>query len=287
MRRSGIAGAIMAGCLIGPLAAEPNASSRTAAPMAAGRASAELRYAGYVAGLNVSNIRAALDLRPDGYEMGVAFRTAGLLGSLFRAESIARVNGAWRDGRAAPEHYASAGVWRGTPREVAIAYPDGQPHLITFLPPTDPEHEPVPEAMRRNTTDALSAIASLVHTVATTGGCDGHLTTYDGRRVSDITAHTVGMETLPRESRSSFSGPALRCDMEGKQIAGFPIDAGPDDMVRKVQHSTVWLASVQPGMPAVPLLMSFEVRYLGHMTVYMTQAQPGAQMAQFTPRLPQ
>jgi hypothetical protein len=39
-------------------------------------------------------------------------------------------------------------------------------------------------------------------------------------------------------------------------------------------------------MPPVPVLMSLEVRYLGHMTVYLTKAIPGAQLAQFTPRLP-
>ena len=265
-----------------PLHAEPNA---TVPDMP--RASADLTYAGYVTGLNVSNIRAAFQFGPQGYEMGLSFRTAGLVGAFFKAETIARVDGAWRGGLAAPSHYASAGVIRGTPRQIEIEYPAGQPVIKTFLPPADPEHEPVPEAMRQNTMDALSAIASLVRTVASTGRCEGETTTFDGRRVSKIAAHTVGMETLPIESRSSFAGPALRCDIDGRQIAGFPTDAGPDDMVRKPQHSTVWLASVQPGLPPLPVLMSFEVRYMGHMTVYLTQSHPGAQLAQFTPRLPQ
>jgi hypothetical protein len=265
-----------------PSHAEPNASV-----VDMPRASADLTYAGYVTGLNVSNIRAAFQFGPQGYEMGVSFRTAGIVGAFFRAENIARVEGAWRGPLAAPFHYASAGLIRGTPRQIEIEYPGGQPVIKTFVPPTDPEHEPVPEAMRQNTTDALSAIASLVRTVASTGRCEGQTTTFDGRRVSKIVAHTVGMETLPVESRSSFAGPALRCDIDGRQIAGFPTDAGPDDMVRKPQHSSVWLASVQPGLPAVPVMMSFEVRYMGHMTVYLTQAHPGAQLAQFVPKLPQ
>jgi hypothetical protein len=264
-----------------PLRAEPNIST-SGAP----RASAELAYAGYVAGLNVSQIRAAFDFAGEGYQMGVSFRTSGLVGAFFRAENIARVEGAWRAGRAAPKVYASAGLWRGNPREIEIDYPQGQPVIKTFVPPTDPEHEPVPESMRTNTTDALSAIADLVHLVATTGRCDGETTTFDGRRVSKVAVHTVGMENLPHESRSSFAGPALRCDINGQQIAGFATDAGPDDMIRKPQHSSVWLASVQPGMPMVPVLMSFEVRFMGHMTVYLTQARPGAQLAQFVPRLP-
>ena len=271
--------AVVAG---GAAHAEPNALV-TNPP----RASAELAYAGYVAGLNVSNIRAAFQFGPQGYEMGVAFRTAGLIGTFFKAENIARVEGAWRGTLAAPRAYASAGVWRGSPRQIEIDYPAGQPLIKTFLPATDPEHEPVPQSMRQNTMDALSAVASLVHTVASTGRCEGETTTFDGRRVSKISVRTIGMENLPVESRSSFAGQALRCDVDGRQIAGFATDAGPDDMVRKPQHSTVWLAVVQPDMPAVPVMISLEVRFMGHMTVYLTQAKPGAQLAQYTPHLPQ
>jgi hypothetical protein len=279
---------LAAGILLpGALSAEPNLPAGPRGPLGdASRGSAELSYSGFVAGLNVSTVRSAIKLGPDGYEMGVSFRTAGLVGAFVRAENIARVDGVWRGARAVPNRYESAGVYRGTPRQVEIDYPDGQPHIKVFQPPEETEHEPVPESFRQNTTDALSAIAMLVHTVATTGACEGSTATFDGRRASRIEAHTVGIENLPPESRSSFSGPALRCDIEGRQVAGFPFDAGPDDMVRKPQHSSVWLASVQPGMPPVPVLMSLEVRYLGHMTVYLTKAIPGAQLAQFTPRLP-
>ncbi len=287
------AGATWVGCTMMALSfgfaptasAEPNAPAN-AAPSNATRPSAELVYAGFVAGLNVSSIRTAFQLDSQGYQLGVSFRTSGLVGAFFKTENIARSEGGWRGAKAAPRIYGSAGIYRGTPREIEIDYPAGQPVITRFNPPVDPEHEPVPDALRANTTDALSAIASLVHMVETTGKCDGETTIFDGRRVSRITVHTVGMETLPVESRSSFSGPALRCDIDGRQIAGFAVDAGPDDMIRKPQHSTVWLASVTPGIPAVPVLMSLEVRLMGHMTVYLTQARMGAQMAQFTPRLP-
>ena len=295
VRKAGMVGMVGGAVLTVPLMvaapsmAEPNA--RQGAPqrpaMEQQRGAEELAYAGFVAGLNVSTIRAGFQIDPQGYEMGVSFRTAGLVGAFFKAENIARAEGVWRGSRAVPNVYASAGLWRGSPREVEINYPDGQPVIKRFNPPADAEHEPVPEALRQNTTDALSAIANLVHLVSTTGGCDAETTTFDGRRVSKITVHTVGMETLPPESRSSFSGQALRCDIDGRQIAGFPVDAGPDDMIRKPQHSTVWLASVSPGMPAVPVMMSLEVRLMGHMTIYLTQARLGAQLAQFTPRLPQ
>jgi hypothetical protein len=261
------------------LAAEPRSAGGTDRSVALG-------YDGYVAGVNVTAIRAGLELRSDHYALGVAFRTVGVVGLLLHGDMHSLADGAWRNGRALPSRYASAGIWRGSRRQIEIDYPDGQPHIAMLEPSVESERDPVPDVLRRDTMDTLSAIAFLLETVAATGRCDGAVATYDGRRVSQVSVHTIGSEILPPDSRSSFSGPALRCDLDGQQIAGFPKDAGPDDMLRQPQHSSVWLAAMQPGMPAVPVLMSVPVRLLGHMTLYVTRSQPGAQLAEFSPRMP-
>lgn len=267
----------------GPVLAEPSASSAVAAPPIQ---RAEMSYAGYVTGFNAMNARVGLELTPSGYQLGISFRTAGMISVFFRGNNLSLVDGTWHGSGVAPRHYESGGIWRGNPRHTEIDYPDGQPHLMAMLPQVEPDRDPVPAAMQRNTIDVLSAVAMLVHSVATTGRCEGIAATFDGHRVSEVKATTVGMETLPPESRSSFSGPALRCDLDGRQLAGFPKDAGPDDMIHKPQHSTVWLASPQPGMPQVPVLLFTEVRNLGHVTLYLTQGSSGANMAQFKPLPP-
>lgn len=266
---------------IGPALAEPNARNAVAALPTQ---HAEMTYAGYVAGFNVMNARTGLELTTTGYQVGIAFRTAGMISVFFRGDNLSRVDGVWHGLSAAPRHYESGGTWRGDRRHTEIDYPDGQPHLMAMLPQVEPDRDPVPAAMQRNTIDVLSAVAMLVHSVAMTGRCEGSATTFDGHRVSEVKATTVGMETLPPESRSSFSGPALRCDLDGRQLAGFPKDAGPDDMIHKPQHSTVWLASLQPGMPQVPVLLSIETRNVGHVTLYVTQGRSATNIAEFKPQ---
>jgi hypothetical protein len=268
--------------LFAALIALPAHAEQAATPVSSG----EFAYAGYIAGFNVFDVHAAVELRQDGYQLGLSFRTVGLVDAVLHGDMLSHSQGVWRPGRVVPQHYRSGGLWRGTRRAADIEYPDGQPHIVTLVPEQDAPREPVPEAMRQNTADALSSMAFLLHTVATTGRCEGQLNTFDGRRVTTVSTHTIGIEILPLESRSAYAGPALRCDMEGRQIAGFPLDAGPDDMLRKPQHSSVWLATLQPGLPPVPVLMSFEIRILGHMTLYVTKIEEGAKPGRFNPALP-
>jgi len=261
-----------------PVLAEPSASRSTT--------SAELTYSGYIAGFNVFDVKAGVELSPDGYQLGLGFRTVGVVGAVIHSDMLAFSQGVWRPNTVVPQRYLSAGLWRGDQRSADIEYPDGNPHIERLIPHDDTPRDPIPEAMTHHTADALSAIAFLVNTVATTGGCDGHINTFDGRRLNSVTSHTAGTETLPIESRSFYAGPALRCDLEGRQIAGFPLDAGPDDMLRHTNHSSVWLAPAQPGMPPVPVLMSFEVRLLGHLTLYVTGIRKSAELAHRVPLMP-
>jgi hypothetical protein len=248
-------------------------------PIGAGRAqanengSAELSFAVYAAGLNVLNIRTDVDLRPDSYRIDLNLRTAGLFGALFRSDINSFVQGLWHGTQPAPERFASWGVVRGAPRETVLDYRDGQPVVTILQPPADPDRDPVPPAMEHDTIDTLSAMAMLVRDVAASGRCEGKATTFDGRRVLQITAHTAGMEVLQKEGRSSFAGPALRCDFDGLQTAGFQHDESEAGLHR-VHHSTAWLAPVLPGRPDLPVRVMFETNYFGHAIAYLTRAAP-------------
>ena len=268
--------------LLATLFALPAHAEQAAPPISVGR----FAFAGYLAGVNVFDIQSAIELRQDGYQIGIGFHTVGLVGAVLHGEMLAHSQGTWRPGSVKPQHFRSGGLWLGTPHLMDIEYPNGQPKLVTITPVVDSPREPIPEAATQDTADALSAIAFLLHTVAANGNCEGQLKTYDGRRVTKIIAHSAGTEILPLESRSSFAGPALRCDMETTQLAGFPLDAGPDDRARQIQHSSVWVASLQPSLPPVPVQMSFEIRLLGHMTLYVTKIEQGAEAGRFNPALP-
>jgi hypothetical protein len=274
------------GAMVCGLPCEARAEPRLTVPGAPAPvqdAAAQLDYDAYVAGLNILKVQGGLRLRPDGYEMGIAFQTSGSMGLLFHGEDRSLSQGRLQGLDVLPATFVSAGVWRGEDRRTEIAYVNGQPVIRTLLPAVSKEREPVPEAMQRNTLDTLSAMVLLLRHVAATGGCDGKAATFDGRRLTSAAVHTVGQVMLPRESRSSYSGPAVQCDVVGQQVAGFPFDAEPDDYVRRPHTASVWFARLVPGMPPLPVRMSFETRFLGHLTMYVTRAQAGMRTAIFTP----
>ncbi len=242
-----------------------------------------LSYDAYVAGFNVLGIEAGLELLPNGYGLGLHSQTKGMVGAFLHADSRTRVDGMFVGPGVAPHRFVSAGLWRGDYRRTDIEYRDGQPVVRALLPANETEREPVPTPLQRNTVDTLSAIVMLLHDVAQSGQCDNATTTFDGRRATQVSAHTIGVEMLPVDPHAHFRGKATHCQIAGRQIAGFPRDAGPDDYVRQPQTADVWIASVQQGEPEVPVLMSFETRFLGHMTVYLTGVTQGVDLNQFNP----
>jgi hypothetical protein len=117
--------------------------------------------------------------------------------------------------------------------------------------------------------DTLSALAQLIRNVELTKSCDTTVHTYDGRRVLEIVATTGGEQTLEPTSRSTYSGPALRCDFEGHEVAGFLI--GQDDPEhRRPLHGSAWLVPLLPNTAPLPARIAFQTRWFGPATMYLT-----------------
>ena len=225
-------------------------------------------YTAYAAMLPVLRLHASYAIGPADYEVKLAFDTAGMFGALVHAHVDSVASGTLSDGRARPSRYYAAGTMRGQPHVTRIEYPAGQPRVEQLSPPVEQDNEPVSAAQQAGTIDSLSAMAELIASVGRTGRCDGTQRTFDGRRLSELSARTVGEESLAPTGRSSFSGRALRCDLEGRQIAGFARDADPATAGRPL-HGSAWFASLAPGTPAVPVRISFETRFFGTATAYL------------------
>lgn len=226
-------------------------------------------YSGYSHGFNVLDLDAVLTVTPVHYTLEVNFALAGVLGALLHADGKTVVNGRYIGARVQPDDLFSTGHFRGAPRVTQIVWKAGMPTILQMQPPVDTERDPVPPALQANTIDSLSAMASLIHQVSTAGKCDGRDRTFDGRRLSDVAAHTGGMETLDKTSRSIFQGPALRCNFEGKQLAGFRKDADQDELHRP-QDGSAWFAQVIPGAPQIPVRVMFTTPQFGETTMYLT-----------------
>ncbi len=247
-----------------------------AAPAWAADGELHASYDTYATGLDVAEVEVGFGLGPWSYQVRLAYHTTGFVGFFYRGHQFNEVDGSWRQDDPVPSEFSGEGEWHGQPREARIDYHDGRPQIRTLIPPNEAERQPVPDALQMNSIDTLSALADLVRHVADTGRCETSVHTYDGRRATDITATTAGEEVLAPTSRSSFSGPALRCDFTGQMVAGFKFD---DDQTadRKPLHGSAWLARLVPGGPPVPVRMTFETRWFGNATMYLKSVSTGAE----------
>lgn len=240
-----------------------------AMPAGAQDAPLQLHYAAYSHGFNVIILDTILSLHPGDYRLQVDYRTSGVVGMVMNADGSTIVDGRFVDGRAVPREMFSKGHIHGELRVSQIDWHDGSPRVVQLVPTSEPGRDGVPERDQANTIDTLSAMAGLLHRVATTHRCDGSARTFDGRRLSEIDVHTVGDETLEPTSRSIFQGPALRCDFTGRQIGGFMHDQD-EATLRKPQQGSAWFARLQPGAPMVPVRMVFTTARFGDMTMYIS-----------------
>ncbi len=230
---------------------------------------ATAHYAAYAGGLNVLVMDARFDLTPTDYRLQLDYRTTGAFSLFVRSQQSTIVQGGWAAGKVTPLRFTSSGILRGEQRVTAIDYREAQPMVRQLVPPNDKERESVPEADQRGTIDTLSAMAQLISQVTRTGRCDGTVRTFDGRRLASLRSWTVGTETLPPSSVSTFSGPALHCEFEGRQLGGFMLDEDREKLLRP-QRGSAWFAAVSPGGPILPVRISFQTRWVGDATMYIT-----------------
>lgn len=242
----------------------------------AGDVHAELDFDAYSSIFNVARVDADVNLDGNGYGLQVHYYTTGLYGALVSGNQLLTARGTWTRDGVQPEAFRADGVARGRKRHVVIGYAGATPVVQALDTSDDREREPVPPALTMHTEDTLSAMALLVRHLAVTGRCDGNTTIFDGRRVIALTARMAGTQQLAPVHGSAYAGPALRCDFEGRQIAGFLRDqdrhAGP-------KRASAWLASIVPGGPALPVRVAFDSPWFGEVTLYLIRVTPKTTVA--------
>jgi Protein of unknown function (DUF3108) len=246
----------------------------TTTAAAAEVAQVQLAYDTYAGGIEVMQMRVFFGLGPWNYRVDLDYHTTGLVGLLYRGHQTNTVRGMWQDGQAVPLEFVGEGIWRGHQRRTLIGYDRGLPQVRELQPPQETEREPVPSELQHHTMDTLSAVAQLMRRVEHDHTCETEVHTYDGRRVLDIAARTGGPERLDPTGRSRFSGPTLRCDFEGREIAGFLLGQN-DPEHRRPLHGSAWLAPVLQNAPPLPVRIAFQTRWFGLATMYLTSAVPG------------
>jgi len=228
-----------------------------------------VQYDGYAHGLIVLKLKAALTLTPTSYSGRLTYRTAGFVGFMVHNDSDSQVQGRFAGTTARPLLFESTGSLRGVHRETRISFEGDPPEVLALAPPVETERSPVPRPLTAHSIDTLSAITLLVRQVAQTGRCEGEALTFDGRRLTHMTAHTTGKELLAADERGKFNGLTLRCDFDGDQLAGFVKGEDPAAL-KRTHHGTAWLAPLAPGTPPLPVRVVFTNKVLGEVTLYLT-----------------
>jgi hypothetical protein len=237
-------------------------------------------YEVHAAGMTVMKVEALIDLDGPRYLIRTRIQMNGMAGFFARGDQVTSTEGAWRGTEPAPDRYRASGTWRGDRRMVAIDYtPAGIP-VIQALEPPNTEREPVPASLRANTVDALSALAKLTRVVARTGRCDTGAQVYDGRRRVDYAVRTAGQGVLPAEG--GFGGPALKCVLESRLLAGRLGDQDAEQAHRP-QTADVWLGQPLPGRGPLPVRVELPSRWFGTIRAVLVSVEPagsGQAMAQ-------
>ncbi len=214
-------------------------------------------YVGYVLGVHAFDLTFAVSLEPAAYHVAVSFRLAGVLGALWPAEGNTAVDGSLTNNKPEPREMLSQGRYWGTAHMLRVTWKNGRPIIVQMSPPAEAEREPVPLRDQANTLDTLSAVVALIQQIAAIGRCDMSLHTYDGSRLSELASRTLGEEVLKPTGRSTFQGPALRCELAGRMIGGFVRgDKSPES--RRTKTATIWFARVHPREPPIPVRMVFQ-----------------------------
>jgi hypothetical protein len=236
-----------------------------------GPSTIDLTYDGYASGFRVLMMQSEILLTRTGYRIATTGRATGMVGFVYQAKWRSWANGTWTEEGVNALNFDNAGVFGGHARHVAIAFDHGDAQLRVLQPIDDGEHTAVPPAQEHRVIDGLSVTALIIRQATRLGRCQGHVTSFDGRSVEALTLKTNGTETLLPTSRSIWSGPTLRCQIDARVLAGFYHDERSDPL--RTHSETMWLANVLANAPPLPVRMTASSYYLGHIMLYLTRVK--------------
>jgi len=224
----------------------------------------------YAAGFHVRRYGCRARHRPARLRRPARLPHHRLVSLFHHGHQLNTVFGTWQADRPQPEQFQSVGVWEGEDKVTLMDYLHGQP----LVRKTDPAAGPGTRA------GAVVVAAELGGFAQRAGLHDPPGDRYRTlRRLAPPVrrqprqrdhAHTAGEENLLPNSRSIYSGKALRCDFVGQMLAGFQYQDNTAYDHRPL-HGSAWLAAVVPGAPPVPVQMQFDTRWFGEATMYLTQ----------------
>jgi hypothetical protein len=174
----------------------------------------------YLGGFNLGNIGLKTSFTGNSYSAVSKLKTAGVVNSFYEAVIDASSTGSVAGNALQPAKYNSNTNNEKQNQKVDLTYTPAGIELFAD-PAYNTERFPVTPEQKRNTLDPLSGIVFALSGVSVSPNkqCGDTVRVFDGRRRYDIELKYEGQDKL--KSDSGYSGPAVKCTVTYKQLAGF------------------------------------------------------------------
>jgi hypothetical protein len=169
---------------------------------------------------------AAMNARIDGdtYKASSRLETQGIVNRFWQSKIETASHGKIGDGRVQPLSYDSfQSRQSGRRQEVTLTFDENGPIGIVADPPYNLDRAPpMSDEDKKHSLDPLSSVLFL--TTSTTANdqkpCEVTAPVYDGRRRYDVAFSFVRKQNV-RMDNGIYAGPALICEVEYRQVAGY------------------------------------------------------------------
>lgn len=243
-----------------------------------------MNYDVYAGGFHVVSADLTVDLtKKNAYGLRLGAYTHGLLGKLAPWKGVFETNGNYKTKieTAKPFMHSSNTMWRDEKEIVEFVYnKDGsfKEHRI-FNDKEKGKQPPLPD-LSSESTDVLSSTFLVMDKISKDGKCEGKDKIFDGARSYHLVFNQVGEEILKASKMNVYEGPAIKCTVEVRPIAGKWHEKPRGWMSIQEQGRergtmpTVWMAKMKDGQPAVPVKILVKTQY-GALFMHLTNYQAG------------
>jgi hypothetical protein len=174
----------------------------------------------YMSGIRLGVVGLKTTFEPGTYASVSSLKTGGLINVFYEARINANAAGSVAGAALRPHSYSADADTRKK-QKTALAYSAAGISLFAD-PPYNTERFPVSDEQKRDTLDPVSAMSFAISGLSVTQErpCGDTLHVFDGARRYDVEFKFIANETLNSGS-DGYSGPAVKCEVIYKQIAGF------------------------------------------------------------------
>lgn len=203
---------------------------------------AKLEFGFYALGAKAFDLKLGLRHDDEAVSVDTEMQTFGLVNFLMSFEMKGHAAARLQDGRMTPVRYSTDSDGNWSKRSTRITWDaDGLPSAVVQPPISEDNRDPVPDALKRDTLDPVTAIVARALRGGDAPPCTGMDAIFDGRRRYNLHYAPVGPAALQPEDRSAYAGPAFECTVRLEPVAGYRHDDDADTRAIEKQLTHLWM----------------------------------------------